>query len=93
MRSPIPCWARVVFAPSLELDRTHLDAGIYRIDADGGVPKLLVEPTSRYLPDQDRTFRTGLYFPTFSPDGTQIAFFDGLRRQQPQPARGQRRRE
>jgi len=49
-----------------------------RYQRDGGVPKLLVELTSRYLPDQDRTFRTGLYFPTFSPDGTQIAFFDGF---------------
>ena len=73
-----PDGTTVVFAPSLELVRPHLDPGIYRIDADGGVPRLLVEPTSRYLPDQDRSFRTGLYFPTFSPDGTKIAFFDGF---------------
>jgi len=73
-----PDGTTVIFAPSLELARPHLDPGIYRIDADGGAPRLLVEPTSRYLPDQDRSFRTGLYFPMFSPDGSQIAFFDGF---------------
>jgi Tol biopolymer transport system component len=73
-----PDGTTVVFAPSLELERTHLDPGIYRIDADGGVPRLLVEPSSRYIPSQDRSFRTGLYFPTFSPDGTKIAYFDGF---------------
>ena len=73
-----PDGTTVIFAPSIELQRPHLDPGIYRIDAGGGVPRLLVEPTSRYLPDQDRRFRTGLYFPAFSPDGTQIAFFDGF---------------
>jgi hypothetical protein len=77
-----PDGTTVVFAPGTwapdYLDPSYLDPGIYLIDADGGVPRLLVEPTSRYLPDLDRSFRTGLYFPTFSPDGTQIAFFDGL---------------
>ena len=73
-----PDGTTVVFAPSLELIQPRLDSGIYRIDAEGGVPRLLVEPTSRYLPDQDRSFRTGMYFPTFSPDGTRIAFFDGF---------------
>lgn len=73
-----PDGTTVVFAPSLELERTHLDPGIYLIDADGGVPRLLVEPSRRYIPEQDRSFRTGLYFPTFSPDGTQIAYFDGF---------------
>ncbi len=42
------------------------------------MPRLLVEPSRRYIPEQDRSFRTGLYFPTFSPDGTQIAYFDGF---------------
>jgi WD40-like Beta Propeller Repeat len=72
-----PDGTTVVFAPSLELE-TRLDPGIYLIDADGGVPRLLVEPSRRYIPEQDRSFRTGLYFPTFSPDGTQIAYFDGF---------------
>jgi Tol biopolymer transport system component len=73
-----PDGTTVIFAPSLELERTHLDPGIYSIDAEGGVPRLLVEPGRRYIPEQDRSFRTGLYFPTFSPDGTKIAYFDGF---------------
>ena len=39
-------------------------SSLYVIDADGGRPRLLRSP--------------GLYGPTFSPDGTQIAFFDVL---------------
>jgi WD40 repeat protein len=66
-----PDGTTVVFAPSL-------GTGIYLIDADGGVPRLLVEPSRRYIPEQDRSFRTGLYFPTFSPDGTRVAYFDGF---------------
>ena len=31
-----------------------------------------------YIPQQHRSFITELYFPTFSPDGTQIAYIDGL---------------
>jgi Tol biopolymer transport system component len=73
-----PDGTTVVFAPSLDLRRRGDDRGIYRIDADGGVPRPLVEPTSRYAPAFDRSFRTELYLPMFSPDGTQIAFFDGL---------------
>lgn len=67
----------VVFAPSLELP-THLDPGIYRIAADGGVATELLASSRRYIPEQQRTFRAGVYFPTFSPDGTQIAYFDGF---------------
>jgi len=72
-----PDGTTVVFAPSLELP-THLDPGLYRIDADGGVATELLASTRRYIPEQDRTFRAGVYFPTFSPDGTQIAYFDGF---------------
>jgi dipeptidyl aminopeptidase/acylaminoacyl peptidase len=72
-----PDGTTVVFAPSLELP-THLDPGIYRIDADGVVATELMASTRRYIPEQDRTFRADVYFPTFSPDGTQIAYFDGF---------------
>jgi len=69
----------VVFAPSLELEQTHLDPGLYLIDADGGgVATEIVASSRRYLPGQGRSFRTDVYFPTFSPDGTQIAYFDGF---------------
>jgi len=72
-----PDGTTVVFAPSLELP-THLDPGIYRIDADGGVATELLASTRRYIPEQERIFRAGVYFPTFSPNGTQIAYFDGF---------------
>jgi hypothetical protein len=69
----------VVFAPSLELGRTHIDPGIYLINAEGGgVATELVASSRRYIPEQDRSFRSDAYFPTFSPDGTQIAYFDGF---------------
>jgi hypothetical protein len=67
----------VVFAPGIELP-SHLDPGIYRIAADGGVATELLASSRRYIPEQERTFRAGVYFPTFSPDGTQIAYFDGF---------------
>ncbi len=38
----------------------------------------LLASSRRYIPEQHRSFRTGVYFPTFSPDGRQIAFFDGF---------------
>jgi Tol biopolymer transport system component len=72
-----PDGTTVVFAPG-PWTPTHLDPGIYLIDADGGVPELLLAPGRRYFPDEDRSFRTGLSLPTFSPDGTQIAYIDGM---------------
>jgi len=71
-----PDGTTVVFAPGLRAG--YLDPGIYLIDADGGVPRLLLAPSRRYFPDEDRSFRTGLSLPTFSPDGTQIAYIDGM---------------
>ncbi len=73
-----PDGTTVIFAPSLELERTHLDPGIYLIDADGGVPRLLLAPSRRAFPDEDRGRRTGLSLPAFSHDGTQIAYIDGM---------------
>jgi Tol biopolymer transport system component len=46
--------------------------GIYLIDADGGTPELLLASGPRGLYD------TWLYEPTFSPDGKEIAYFDGM---------------
>jgi len=72
-----PDGTTVVFAPG-PWTATHLDPGIYLIDADGGVPRLLLAPSRRYYPEEDRSYRTVLSLPTFSPDGTQIAYIDGL---------------
>jgi Tol biopolymer transport system component len=70
-----PDGTTVVFAT---IHSAALDPGIYVIDADGGVPRLLLEAEPRYFPDEDRSLLTDLSLPTFSPDGTQIAYIDGL---------------
>jgi Tol biopolymer transport system component len=57
---------------------SSLTGPIYTVDAEGGEPRLLLARTRRFFPDEGRSFRTWLYNPTFSPDGTQIAYFDGL---------------
>ena len=78
-----PDGTTVVFAPALFLPAyldpgsIALDPGIYLIEADGGVPRLLLAPSRRYSPEQDISLRTELSLPTFSPDGTQIAYIDG----------------
>ena len=70
-----PDGTKVVFASK---SYSPADPGIYLIEADGGVPRLLLEPGRRYYPPEDRSFRTVLSLPTFSPDGTQIAYIDGM---------------
>ena len=57
---------------------SSLAGPIYTVDTEGGEPRLLLARTRRLFPDQGRSFRTWLYNPTFSPDGTQIAYFDGM---------------
>jgi YD repeat-containing protein len=52
-------------------------SGIYVVDADGGSRRLLLAAGRRTWPDGS-TFRTGVGGATFSPDGTQIAYFDGM---------------
>jgi len=61
---------------------------IYVVEVEGGTPELLLAPGSRLYPGDtdflagqppsDRRFETSLYLPTFSPDGSQIAYFDGM---------------
>ena len=51
-------------------------SAIYVVEADGGSRRLLLAAGPRDYPGG--TFRTALFCPTFSPDGTQIAYFDGM---------------
>jgi Tol biopolymer transport system component len=50
---------------------------IYVIDAEGGTPKLLLAPSRRRI-EGEGPFKTSLSHPTVSPDGSQVAYFDGL---------------
>jgi hypothetical protein len=53
------------------------------VDAKGGTPQLLRAPGRMWFPDEGRSVRMELYGATFSPDGTQIAYFEGMSRQNP----------
>ena len=62
---------------------SSLAGPIYTVDTRGGEPSLLLARTRRSFPPSrpggaESSFRTWLYNPTFSPDGTQIAYFDGM---------------
>lgn len=52
--------------------------GVYTVDSGGGTPQLLRAPDSRTFPGEEAEFLGELYNPVFSPDGTQIAYFDGM---------------
>lgn len=56
--------------------------GIYTVGADGGTPRLLHRPEPRPDPEpapgqEPAMFDRETYYPVFSPDGSQIAYFDG----------------
>ncbi len=52
--------------------------GTYTVGPDGGTPRLLRARATRAYPGEETEYRGELYNPVFSPDGTQIAFFDGM---------------
>ena len=51
-------------------------SGIYDVDADGGSPRLLLAAGQRNY--AGGAFQTAVFSPTFSPDGTHIAYVDGM---------------
>lgn len=80
-----PDGAAVVYA----VGRADFSA-IYVVDAEGGSPQVLLTSGSRRYPDPDKPgdykqshdgdnrFETALQEPKWSPDGSQIAYFDGM---------------
>jgi Tol biopolymer transport system component len=66
-----PDGVHVVYAPS----SFEFPSSINVIDAEGGTPKMLLAASRRGLHAFGR--RAILFMPTFSPDGTQVAFFAG----------------
>lgn len=69
-----PDGSTVVFADTFDPSG---DA-IYLIDADGGEPQLLRSAERRWYPSLGRRVRSLFTDPVFSPDGTQIAYLDGM---------------
>jgi Tol biopolymer transport system component len=67
---------------SSRLGEESRDTGIYVIGTDGGRPHLLRKGGRRQWysgpPGSDGWARTDLFNPEFSPDGTKIAYFDGM---------------
>jgi Tol biopolymer transport system component len=80
--SIVPDGSKVIFDvttwPSEEASARgeEWQSGIYMVQADGGSRRLLLAAGPHNYPDG--TFRTALSFQTFSPDGTHIAYFDGM---------------
>ena len=50
---------------------------IYVVDAEGGSPEVLLTPGRRRYPDEPGLIQTEVQEPKWSPDGSQIAYFDG----------------
>ena len=51
-------------------------SAIYVVDTQGGTPRVLLSGGRRLYPAIGRSIRSWLSNPTYSPDGTQIAYFD-----------------
>ncbi len=70
-----PDGSKVIYGVTNWPPEEEWQSAIYVVEADGGSRRLVLAATRNY---PDHTFRTALFCPTFSPDGAQIAYFDGM---------------
>jgi len=70
-----PDGAQVIYAAPSEDDWR---SSIYAVDAQGGSARVLLSGDRRCCPSNGESNRSWLSNPTYSPDGTQIAYFDHL---------------
>jgi Sigma-70 region 2 len=59
----------------------HWKSGIYVVDADGGTPQLLYAAARRRIAREaypTGVFQLAVYSPTLSPDGSRIAYIEGM---------------
>jgi dipeptidyl aminopeptidase/acylaminoacyl peptidase len=75
------CWWR----SGCGAEGENSSSAIYVVDAEGGSPQVLLTSGSRRYPDDCGThacmpgrFETAVQEPKWSPDGSQIAYFDGM---------------
>lgn len=67
---------KVIYGAITSLPEEEWRSGIYEVGTDGGSPLLLRVAGRRTYPEGG-TFMTALFSPTLSPDGTQVAYFEG----------------
>ena len=53
-------------------------SGIYVVASEGGSPRLIRPGRRQWYSDEKDYFPTGVFSPTFSPDGRKIAYVDGM---------------
>jgi WD40-like Beta Propeller Repeat len=70
-----PDGSQVIYAAPREDTR---QSSIYVADTQGGTPRVLLAAGRRLFPYRGRGHGTWLSNPTYSPDGTQIAYFDHI---------------
>jgi Tol biopolymer transport system component len=68
-----PDGSQVVFAKIFENPST-----IDLVDASGGTPRVLLTGQARAFPGETGRYPSMLYAPAFSPDGSRVAYFDGM---------------
>jgi Tol biopolymer transport system component len=70
-----PNGSKVIYAATHWEAEREWRSGIYVVNAEGGPPQLLLAAGRREAPD---SFRMAVFHPTLSPDGSRIAYFEGM---------------